>query len=513
MRNCGSGLVMFVVLLVVTATGQAGPVFYSVTDLGDLPGGENHSIAFAINNSGQVVGRSETAEGTRAFLWQNDVMTNLGVLTLGDEYSMAYDINDAGDVVGQSAKRAFLYSGGNMSDVGTLGGDYGIADGISNNGEIVGISSDENGVTHAFRLRNDTMHDLDTRTDNYSRAYAINDVGQITGVRANPPDWLDRGFIWSDGTMTDLGELPGGPEKTRAYAINKAGQVVGESAIDSATVGHAFLWHDGVMVDLGVLPGTDSSLARGLNDHSQVVGRSYNHEDEGYRAFLWGPSSGMRDLNDLFDTSTANWLLFEAMDINETGQIVGHGINPSGSQHAFLLTPVSLTPQLFAGDANQDLEFNFDDILMVLAAGKFETGQPATWSEGDWNGAPGGSPGNPPLGDGVFNFNDILAALGPGPFETGPYAKPLTPQPAVDAVPEPSTFLLAVVALLSVAAGAWKRRLQSIVDEQRPAPRRIRQSNSALKRKAVYTLLVPFAKTRPTGPNPWKAAVRHDSPA
>ena len=50
----------------------------------------------------------------------------------------------------------------------------------------------------------------------------------------------------------------------------------------------------------------------------------------------------------------------------------------------------------------------------VLTAGKFLTGQSATWGQGDWNGAPGGSLGAPPTGDGRLDQLDIVAALGPG---------------------------------------------------------------------------------------------------
>jgi hypothetical protein len=50
------------------------------------------------------------------------------------------------------------------------------------------------------------------------------------------------------------------------------------------------------------------------------------------------------------------------------------------------------------------------DIIQVQIAGKYSTGQTATWGEGDWNGAPGGRPGHPPAGDGVFNQFDIIAA-------------------------------------------------------------------------------------------------------
>lgn len=77
---------------------------------------------------------------------------------------------------------------------------------------------------------------------------------------------------------------------------------------------------------------------------------------------------------------------------------------------------------LQAGDANQDYQFDQRDIVMVLGAGKYLTGQPATWGEGDWNTAPGGRQGRPPVGDGLFSQRDIVAAQQSGLYLTGPYA-------------------------------------------------------------------------------------------
>ena len=81
-----------------------------------------------------------------------------------------------------------------------------------------------------------------------------------------------------------------------------------------------------------------------------------------------------------------------------------------------------IIPQILPGDANQDLQFDQLDIVQVVQAEKYLTGLPATWGEGDWNGAPGGSPGNPPAGDGLFNQLDIVAALDGGVYLTGAYA-------------------------------------------------------------------------------------------
>ena len=78
--------------------------------------------------------------------------------------------------------------------------------------------------------------------------------------------------------------------------------------------------------------------------------------------------------------------------------------------------------QLHAGDADQDLDFDQLDLVMVQIAAKYLTGQPATWGEGDWDGAPGGQPGSPPAGNGRFDQLDIIGALSNGVYLTGPYA-------------------------------------------------------------------------------------------
>ena len=78
--------------------------------------------------------------------------------------------------------------------------------------------------------------------------------------------------------------------------------------------------------------------------------------------------------------------------------------------------------QLLAGDADQDLDFDQLDLVRVQIAGKYLTGEAATWGEGDWNGAPGGQVGSPPAGDGLFDQNDIVASQQTAAYLTGPYA-------------------------------------------------------------------------------------------
>src|SRR5260370_40427903 len=103
----------------------AHAVLYSVTDLGFLPG-DAYSFAYAINNSGQIVGESDDSSGNaHAYVWSSaGGMVNLGVLP-GGSSAIADGINDSGEVTGDSvAARSECFSGtpgGGMHGTTTFG--------------------------------------------------------------------------------------------------------------------------------------------------------------------------------------------------------------------------------------------------------------------------------------------------------------------------------------------------------------------------------------------------------
>ena len=73
-----------------------------IQNLGALPGDTN-SIAWAINDKGQIVGQSfGGSNGSRAFLYQNGVMTPLNALTGKNKLSLLFanDINNLGEIAG-----------------------------------------------------------------------------------------------------------------------------------------------------------------------------------------------------------------------------------------------------------------------------------------------------------------------------------------------------------------------------------------------------------------------------
>src|SRR5438094_792354 len=115
----------------------------------------------ATNASGQVVGESDTAGGSRhAFSWTAaGGMIDLG--TLGGAYSAATAVNDSGQVVGESDpadgnrhRHAFSWTtAGGMVDLGTLlGGPRSTATAVNDSGQVVGVSviTDDASSFHAF---------------------------------------------------------------------------------------------------------------------------------------------------------------------------------------------------------------------------------------------------------------------------------------------------------------------------------------------------------------------------
>lgn len=91
--------------------------------------------------------------------------------------------------MGNNAYHAFLYSGGEMIDLGTLGGTNSFAYGIKDSGQVVGLFyTPGNASVHAFFYNGNEMLDLNTFLPSGSEwsylesATDINEFGWITGT-------------------------------------------------------------------------------------------------------------------------------------------------------------------------------------------------------------------------------------------------------------------------------------------------------------------------------------------
>jgi probable HAF family extracellular repeat protein len=248
------------------------------------------SGACGINDSGQVVGYSYDVH-SHAFLYSGGVLRDIG--TLGGHDANAWAINNSGQVVGAAQLRdtnplsddplntgpqhAFLYDSGGMHDLGTLGGRESSSEAINDVGQVVGTSDTSDGGTHAFLWVSGTMKDLGGLAGYASStADGINASGEVVGGSLNPEPQETAGgraFLYDSAGMHDLGTLGG--NYSLAFGINAGGQIVGDS-LTGDNKQHAFLYSSGAMIDLNdLLPASSSWVlneARAINDAGQIVG-------------------------------------------------------------------------------------------------------------------------------------------------------------------------------------------------------------------------------------------------
>jgi probable HAF family extracellular repeat protein len=261
-----------------------------IVNLGTLGGYE--SVAFAVNGSDQVTGAAANTISdpnsffgwgtqTRGFFYQNGVITDIG--TLGGNDTLAFLINDAGQIAGQSGKAdgsvdPFVWTKGKMQDLGGLGGTSGFVDDMNSKGQVVGGSNlAGNAAQHAFFWDGTMMHDLGSlnngfQTD-FSESIWINDVGDIVGY-SNSSSTAHHAVLWKNGgAITDLGTLPG-DRCSRAWGINNKGQIVGTSGNCSAGVQaqHAVLWQNGQIYDLTDISPFQGQLTSAfyINDRGEI---------------------------------------------------------------------------------------------------------------------------------------------------------------------------------------------------------------------------------------------------
>jgi len=364
------------------------------TDLGALPGGNNCSEPFWLNDKGEIVGTSENGKvdpypnknQTRAVVWKDGQIRDLG--SFGGYQNAAQAINNHDQVAGFSLNttpdpysinevlflgaptgtqtRAFLWEKGTMKDLGTLGGDDAGALLINKNGQIAGesyTSTIPDPVTgfppiDPFLWEGDTMTDIGTFGGAIGFPTFLNNNGQVIGVSSPASDpgacfsETDRNchpFLWDQTNgMIDLNTTTTGGKPLNAYVINDSGEIIGQADFsgNGGTGGEGYLWKNGVATNLGRLQGDCFSGATFINSLGQIVGNSFTCKGQTlpHHPFLW-ENGTMTDLNTLIPANGPLELVV-ATSINDRGEISGNGVPPgvdpkdvATKGHAFLMIP------------------------------------------------------------------------------------------------------------------------------------------------------------------------------
>jgi probable HAF family extracellular repeat protein len=385
-------------LMLLTGANCSRAGTYSVTDLGVLTdlSGRTDAKPNGINAAGFVAGANVVSGAYRAVLYSG-AWTNLG--TLGGAESLGSGLNASNQVIGSASTtsgetHAFLWTPGGtdgvadnpqMKDLGTLGVSASQADGINRFSQVTGysdVSVAGKVQQHAFLYTGGTMNDIGKLLSGLpnSFGYGINASGHVTGTAYNANYSQPHAFFYNGTTAVDIGSL-GGLGAT-ALGINDGDHIVGYYDTTNST-SHAFHYFGGTMTDLGTLGG-DYSYGIGINNSNVVVGGSFVDVNNSiYRAFIWS-NNALADLNNLLDASGAGWTLVEARAINDAGQIVGTATH-GGVNHAFLLTP-SVTglpaPTITgAGLSGPDVIISFTTISTATYALQTSDAVPSnTWS-------------------------------------------------------------------------------------------------------------------------------------
>jgi probable HAF family extracellular repeat protein len=422
LKRLSTCITLCIALVCITAGGAsaAPPPGWTVIDLTTLGG--TVSYPAAINDSGRVVGDSQTAAGdTHGFYWtQATGMVNLP--PLGGTFSTAVAVNASGQAAGISSTaagaqhavrwsatgvptditptaidssaiainasgavagtmtvgvnlRAFYWSGsGTAVQIPTLtGGTYNFATGMNASGQVIGYSGFTGNREHAFSWTPaGGVVDLGAVANTDSQANAVNDNGQVVGYYAPNAD-AKQGFSWTAGTRTLIGAAS---PFTTALAVSPTGQVVGANpAAADSTMQQAFSWTAaGGLVQIPTLGGS-IAFASSVNAAGEVVGNSTITDDMAGRAFFWTAAGGTIDLgtiagNDSFATA-----------ISGNGQVVGT-TTVGDETHAVLwmrgdATPPVVTPTV-AGTAGLNGWYTSDVTVTWAISDPQTPAQPAT---------------------------------------------------------------------------------------------------------------------------------------
>lgn len=188
------------------------------------------SGAVAINNAGDIAGWFSTDAGktSNAVIWRHDgSFSDISALANGAHGTIAYDINERGEVIGGTdGQQSFLLSG---NEVTLLSGR---ALALNNFGSATGYSQVGGNVKATVWNQQGQATLLDNREAGDSLALSINDAGLAVGMADGYQPEIGRAILWREGEAIDLNSLIDPALNLQlgsAVAINDQGQILAQT--------------------------------------------------------------------------------------------------------------------------------------------------------------------------------------------------------------------------------------------------------------------------------------------
>ncbi|AJQ96009.1 DUF3466 family protein [Gynuella sunshinyii] len=323
----------------------------------------------AINDNGEIVGTGSPhrdafdARIASALYWPtpNSIQIMSRYKDKYSNYSAAYDINNTGMIVGeiQSTETgeyvAVRWDHGNFIEAFGMESANGAstvsarATSINDQDVIVGDVTLSNGLSRAFmynRFGGFNFGEFLTDPENHIFSTSINNNNIAVGELGN------SGFSYNPSAKNRLNVYANGGY----YSI---ADINDQNAMVTQQQNLCVLKHN---QQIPLSDNNTSCTPKALNNNQVVVGTTNQFDTKSYlyHAFVYDPyannscETGMRDLNAITVTNSDEVVLTEAVDINESGQIIATGV-VNGETRAFLLHPSTDNQAIpLSLDADQD---------------------------------------------------------------------------------------------------------------------------------------------------------------
>ncbi len=176
--------------------------------------------------------------------------------------------------------------------------------------------------------------DLGTLSEERSYGFSINDSEQIAGYDENATTGNTSAWLCETCSFTSIGTFAGG-SVNESLGINDSGEVVGWS--DNAGGDRKAFFYDGSLTDLGTLTDRSDSEAVAVNASSEVVGTAHNFgaPPADRLAFIYLPAPAYTLGAGINSLGTLGGHQSVAMDINDSGQVVGGAQNATNFMRPF----------------------------------------------------------------------------------------------------------------------------------------------------------------------------------